>query len=539
VFSLSLAVPASGQAVFGSEHQAVQGAAQTPAPAAAQPAAGPVRRLTVDEAVQLALEQNLSIQVEKINPQLQDLSVAQVRTFWTPALTSSLSTFSDTSPGSGFLSGGDTVSDDRFSTALGMNQLLPWGGSYNVNWSSSRATSSNLFNSFNPILTSTINANFTQPLLRNFKIDNVRQQLLISRKNREISDVQLRQTVVSTVRNVKNAYWDLVYAIANLDVQRQSLELARESLRNNRTRVEVGTMAPIDIVEAEAEVARNEESVILAETQIMSAEDRMRALVFDPETPDFWTMKLEPTDPPAMQVQPVDIDGAVQKALSQRTDLLSSKKSLEANDINIRYFRNQILPDVNLQATYGLTGLGGTQLEPFQGFDATGPRGVLGQRSFGAVLRDLFGNEYPTWTLGVNIGYPIGTSTSEANLARARLQQSQAQTQLKQLELSVATQVRDLGRQVQTNLKRVEVTRSAKQFAEQRLAAEQKKFSVGMSTSFLVFQAQRDLAQARDSELRAILDYNRSLVDFEASQEASIGGGSGITIQSGAVQGGR
>lgn len=525
------AMVATGHPVsaFGQTPSVISGSAMTQ-PAQAAAAAQP---LGLDEAVRLALEQNLNIQVERLNPQIDDLSIAQARSSWTPAVSSGLTAFSQDSPANSFLSGGQAkVSDDQFSTNLGVQQLLPrGGGSYSVAWNSSRSTTSNIFTNFNPVLRSNLSASFVQPLMRNFSIDSPRQQLLVSRKSREISDVQLRQTVVSTVRNVKNAYWDLVFAISSLEVQRQSLDLARESLRNNRTRVEVGTMAPIDIVEAEAEVARNDESVILAEAAIEQAEDRLRALIFDPSKPEFWTIRLRPTDSPTLQTQPANVDTAVRNALDKRTDLQRAKKSLETSNINIRYFRNQILPDVNLEATYQLAGLGGTQFQSFSGFPAPGQtRPVIGQRGFGSVLSDIFANDFPMWTFGVTVGYPIGTSAAEANLARARLQYTQAQTQIKSIELQIATEVRDAGRRVNTNVKRVEATRAARQLSERRLEAEQKKFAVGMSTSFLVFQAQRDLAQARNNELRATLDYNQALVDFEAVQEAAVGGGGGITV---------
>ncbi len=490
---------------------------------------GPVRRLSADEAVDLALEQNLSIRVERLNPQIDDLSIAEARSAWTPNFTSGFSGFSRDTPANSFLSGGqERVSDDEFGTNIGVDQLLPWGGaSYSASWDGTRSETTNIFSSFNPVLRSSLNLSFVQPLLRNFRIDSARQQLLISSKNREISDVRLRETVVQTVRQVKNAYWDLVYAISFLEVQNQSLELAEESLRNNETRVEVGTMAPIDIVEAEAEVARNEEAVILAEASVEQAGDQLRALILDPDEPEFWNLRLEPTDSPTLQLSEIDTQGAVTNALDKRTDLRQSRKNAEATDINIRYFENQILPQINIEANYGLAGLGGTQLIRGDGF----PGPVIGEtnRSFGSVLSDVVANDFPTWTVGVTVSYPLGTSAAEAGLERSRLQWSQVQTQIRNLELQVTTQVRDLGRQVNTNLKRVEATRAARVLGERRLEAEQKKFEVGMSTSFIVFQAQRDLSEARNNELRATLDYNQSLVDFEAVQEASIGTGTAVT----------
>jgi outer membrane protein TolC len=383
---------------------------------------------------------------------------------------------------------------------------------------------------------------YTQPLLRNRAIDSSRQQLLVSRKNREISDVQFRQTVVTTTRNVKNAYWDLAYARASLAVNQQSLELARQSLRNTRSRVEIGTMAPIDIVEADAEVANREEAVIVAEAAIGQAEDRLKSLVLDPATPDYWNIRLELININPYQTQAIDVDSAVRAALDKRTDLQQARKTLESSDINIKYARNQILPDVNLQVNYGLTGLGGTEFVRGPGF----PGPVVNElnRGFGSVLGDLFTNDFPNWTVSLTVGYPIGVANEEANLARSRLQYSQSQVQLKNIELQVVTQVRDAARQVNSNAKRIDTTRASRQLNERRLEAEEKKFAAGTSTSFFVFQAQRDLAEARNNELRALLDYNKSLVDFETVQESSLTGtggtitvaGSGVVPAQGALR---
>lgn len=532
--------------VFGQPASAfgqTQPAPATPLAAAAveQPAppAGPVKQLSVDDAVRLALEQNLNLRVQRLDPQIQDLAIAQARTAWTPNASSTIQANSRDNPPTSFLEGGTgTINNQAFSTNFGVNQILPWGGNYFVNWDSARSETNSIFTNFNPYLSSNVRMQYVQPFMRNFKIDGWRQQLLISKNSREISDVDLRNTVVQTVANVKNAYWNLVFQRSSLRVAQQSLDLARESLRNNRIRVEVGTMAPIDIVEAQAEVARNDEGLILAEAAVKQAEDQLRALIMDPAAPDFWNLTLEPTDPPQFQQTAVDIDAAVRNALEKRTDIRRARKVLESSDINIRYYRNQTLPDVNLSVNYGLTGIGGTQFEPLRDFTpgAAINRAITAQRGFGSALSNIFGNDFPNWTLGVTIGYPIGRSSAEANLARAKLQYTQSQTQIKSMELQIVTTIRDLGRQVNTNAKRVDATRASRDLAEQRLQAEQKKFAVGMSQTFLVFQAQRDLAQARNNELRAILDYNRSLVNFEAAQEAAIGGGGNISIASGGGQ---
>jgi len=500
---------------------------------AQQPAADQVRRLTIDDAVRLALENNLGVQIARINPQLQDLSIALARSAWVPTLTTVVQNTGTATPNTSVLSGASTgqnkTTTDRFASNFGLLQQTPWGGSYQVGWDTTRATTTNIFSTFSPQVQSSLSLSIRQPLLRNFGIDNLRQQVIVSEKNREIADICVEQTVATTSRAVRNAYWDLAYAVASLSVQQQSLDLARESLRETNARIQIGTTPPIDAVAAEAEVAQREQAVILAQEQIESAQDALRSLIFNPQSPDFWTTSIQPTDLPAFQPMTVDVDAAVRNALQMRTDLLQTRKSIEEANINIQYFRNQSLPDVTASFDYGLSGLGGT---PVVRTNALGIPVVTNptSRSFGQVLSDIFGNQFPNWTLALNISYPIGHSQQEASLARAELQNSQNVTQLKNAELQVVTQVRNVARQVQTNAKLVGATGVSRSLAEQRLDAEQKKLAAGTSTQFLVFQAQRDLAQARNDELNAILSYNRSLVDLETVQRAPVAGSGTATV---------
>ncbi len=496
---------------------------QTPAPVAPDSL---TRRLSVEEAVRLALENNLGIQIAKVSPQIQDLAISVTRASWAPTFTTGLQQSSTDSPATSFLSGGqDKTSDARLTGSAAVQQLLKKGGSYSLGWDNSRATTTNAFSNFSPQTRSALSLHFEQPLTRNFGIDSIRQQLLVSQVNRDISDIDLQQTLATTMRTVRNAYWELAYALASLQVQQQSLELAQESLRNTQSRVNIGTTPPIDIVESESEVATRQEAVILAEAQIDDAEDTLRTLIFNPSVADFWTLRIEPTELPAFQPANVNVDSVVRSALARRTDLLQSRKTLEANDVTIRFLKNQTLPDITASVDYGLSGTGGTQFLRGTGF----PGPIIGQstRNFGTVLGDIFTNAFPAWTAALNISYPLGQSTQEANLARARLQFSQAQAQIRNQELQVAAQVRSTARQVGTNEQRVQTTRVSRELAERRLDAEQRKLAAGTSTSFVVFQVQRDLAQARNNELRAILDFNRSLVDLDTVQQAPIAGSSG------------
>ncbi len=514
--ALLLCLSAFGRPVFASEQQqTVQPPATVPPPV--EPSA-PQLQLSADEAVKLALENNLGIRAEKLGPQIGTYGVAQARAAYNPTLFSTSTKRESTSPPDFLTSGGVATSttSDRIQTNVGVQQNVPWGGgNYSVSLDASRLSTSSI-SSFNPQLGSNLTASYVQPLLRDFKIDNFRQQVLVARKNEEIAGLQLRQQLTSTERAVRSAYYDLVGAIGQLDVARQSLELSRESLRQNERRVEVGTMARIDIIEAQAEVARVEESVILAEAQIRTFEDNLRTLILNPAQPDFWTVRLVPSEKPVLTSQAVDVDAAVKNALDNRTDLAELRKRLETTDINIDFAKNQKLPAVDLLANYNTIGVAGTQFEYGSGF----PPPVLSQsqRSFGDALRDVFGNQFKTWSFQLQVRYPLGTSPASAGLAAGRLQREQQLTTIRELEVQVAAQIRDAGRQVSTSLQRVDATRKAREFARIRLEAEEKRVTAGLATTFQLLQAQRDLSNALLQENRAVIDYNRALVNFRALQ---------------------
>jgi len=503
---------------------------------------GPVRPLSMDEAVRLALEQNLGIRIQRLDPQIQDTGVAQSRSFWSPNLGTSFSRVGNNYPAISIFQ--PAYGNGTTNANISLAQSLPWGGNYTAGWINQRVATDNPLSNYSPQLYSNIQFNYTQPLLRNFSIDQIRQQVQQSTKFRELSDIQLQAVVTSTTRAVRDAYWDLVYAISNQKVQQLSLELSQQFLKDNQKRVEIGTLAPIDIVQAQAEVASNEQGVIVAEAAIKTAQDNLRALILDPAQPEFWNISFDPTDAASFAEQNVDVDAAVRNALDKRTDLAAAKNTLAVGDVNMKFLKNQTLPDVNVQANYGAISYGGTQLTGVSGADLSSvalgivpPRQVVSQRGYGSVLGDVFTNAYPQWTVGVQIGYPLGSSTVQANLVRAKLQYQQAETQMKNLQLQIATQVRLAGRNVATNIKRVQSARASRELQEKKLDAEEKKLAAGMSQSFFVFQAQRDLAVARVAEIQAISDYNKSLVDFDAVQMVPLTGGlPGITTPgSGAI----
>ncbi|HEX4347787.1 MAG TPA: TolC family protein [Vicinamibacterales bacterium] len=483
----------------------------------------PTRQLSVEEAVRLALEQNLGVRIERLNPQLQDFVIAETRSSWVPTLTSSFLGDHANTPATNIFAGGQTsIIQNEVSTGIGLSQTLPTGGNYAVAWNSDHITSTNIFNSFNPQLDSSVSLSVTQPLFKNFKIDDIRHRLQGNEADRTEADYALQAAVVQTTRAVKNAYWDLTYQIDNTNAQQQSLDLSKQLLADNERRVAAGTMASLDIVEAQSEVARNEEGVIVAEAGIRQAEDRLRVLVLDPSAPDFWTVSLTLGDQAVFQPRDIDLDGAVRHALSDRADVQTVKNTIAHDDLDVRYYKNQTLPEVDAHVSYTSNAVGGSLLSPINSFPIIGTRTIVGSQGFGSVLGDVLSSTFPTWSAGVTFAYPLGTSQSEARLARARLQSSQADLQRRNLELEVVTEVRDAARQVQTNQKRVDSAGAARELAEKRLEAEQRKYTAGVETSFFVFQAQRDLSQARTDEARAKADYNKSLADFEAVQLAPL-----------------
>lgn len=524
LLALVVCLSASGRTVFASEQQQVgQAVPATPIVQAPRPP-GPQLQISSDEAVRMALENNLGLKAERLGPRIGTYGVDQAKAAYAPSLFSTSTKRNSASPPDFLTSGGlgTATTSERLQTNVGVQQNVPWGGGrYSVALDASRV-STNSISSFNPQLGSNLTASYVQPLLRNFKIDGLRQQLLVARKTEEIADLQLRQQTVLTERAVRSAYYNLVGALGQLDVARQSLDLSRESLRQNERRVEVGTMARIDIIEAQAEVARVEESVILAEASIRTFEDNLRTLVLNPAQADFWSVRLVPSERPVLAAQAVEVDAAVRSALENRTDLAEARRRLETTDINLSYVKNQKLPAVDLVANYNTVGLAGTQFQFGSGFPP--PIQSQSQRSFGDALRDVFGNEFKTWSVQLQVNYPIGTSPAGAALAAGRLQREQQLTTIRELETQITASVRDAGRQVSTNLQRVDATRKAREFAEIRLDAEQKRVTAGLATTFQLFQAQRDLANAKLQENRAIIDYNRALVNLRAVQTAPLGG---------------
>ncbi|MFL6281099.1 MAG: efflux RND transporter permease subunit [Vicinamibacterales bacterium] len=479
-------------------------------------------RLSRDEAVRLAIENNAGLAASRLDPVISAERVAAAKGVFAPNLTSALQRNNQTTPSTNLFSGENALQTNYWSGGAGVGQLLPWGGgNYNVSFNSARTTTTNPLTTFTPSLTSSVQAVFSQPLLRDFKTDPARAQLDVTSRNREIADLRLQEEIARTSAQAETAYWSLVAARASVDVQQRSLDLALELERTNRARVDVGQSPPLDLVTARAEVAQRRENLIVARTDVLQAEDVLRALIFDPKRPDFWTVHIDAADAVPPPGPPPDVDSAVRRALNVRPDLAEQHKQIQISDTNVTLSKNQTLPDLRLQASYITNGLGGSRLLRTGGFPGT----IIGtdNTGFGSVLGQAFSADFPTWTLGFTLNYPIGKSAEEANLARARLEREQAGARLQSMELVAVREVRDAALRMEQNRQRIETAGLGRELAEQRLDAEQKRFEVGMSTSFLVIQAQRDLVVARNNELQANLAYQLSVIAFEAVQTTAGG----------------
>jgi outer membrane protein len=476
-------------------------------------------QLTLDDAVRRALDNNPDLAIVRLDTDADAARVSQSRSAYAPIFSTTFGRSSTATPPSNLFLGDQGINVGDLFSSTGFRQRLPWGsGTWSVSWDTARTTTNNPITTFDPSLQSGFQVAFSQPLLRDRKIDTARLQYIVAKRNQESSDLRFREAVVQTVAAVKQAYWTLKATLANVTVQQRSLELAEELARQNKLRVDAGQNPPLDSVEAEAEVAQRREGLIRAKTLAADAEDSLRRLIIDPGDAGFWRVRIDPIEEPTPVGPPQDVDAAVRKALTERFDLARAEQDLANAKTNIDFFRNQRLPDVRLETSYSGSGLGGTQFLRTGGF----PGFVTGTRSLGLgdAVGQVFSNDFPAWSVGLTISYPVGRSFEAASLAEAQVETRQAAQRMASLRIQAAETVRRAGRQIQSTAERVDAARAAATLAGERLQSEQRRYEVGLSTTFLVTQAQRDLLEAEVNLLQTTLDYESALVSFDAVQQA-------------------
>ena len=501
--------------------QAMQQTGQTPPAAPVGPLAaqtGPTVNLTEDEAVARARDKNLTLISERITPQTFDFSIAATRAAYAFNLTSSTGLVNNTQLSTNVTQGGSQVKTEQQTWSSGITKRM-WngGGNYSVNWNGGRDTTSSTNTTCSPCFSSGMSAQMTQPLWRNFKIDNTRAQIRNTEISQDIAEINLSGQEVSILAQVRNAYWELVYARQAVEAAERSLELATKLVGDNRARVEIGTRAPIDVVQAQAEEANRRQQLVTAQATLRNNELALKRLIVSGTDDELWRATLVPTDRPTVAAQAIDLEAAVANALSRRTDLAVTKKNLESADISLATIENETKPELNLVGSLNLTGRAGqgrAREDPFNpGQVLPAPTG-----SYFDAFRQMGSFEAPRWAFTLNFAYPLGNSAARANLSRQKLLRNQTEASLKAAELQIATEVTAAALAVRNSLEALQAATVSRELSEERMKATQSKFDVGMATNFEVVQAQRDLNDARNSELRQQLNYQRALVDFQRVQ---------------------
>jgi outer membrane protein TolC len=484
--------------------------------------------LTLEDAVRRAVDNNLEVAVERLNPQTFDFTLASLRANYNPSATSTLGRRDNVRPPTNLLNpGSPNVSTMTYNA--GIQQNVPWGGgNYALTFNNNKVVSpTDQLARFDPQFNSSYLFSYTQPLLRGFRIDQTRQQIATAIINRDNAELNLKARTTNTLANVRAAYWDYVYSIQAVEVARESLSLASKLLSDNKIRVEVGTMAPMDVVQAEAEEASRQQTLTTSTAIMRTAELSLKRLIVSGTNDPLWSQHIDPTDRPDFQAVSIDVEGAVRSALQQRTDLHIARNAFEANSVLLKSQRDQSLPDVDALVTYGASGLGGVQWNlTGSGLDQQ-RNGILVDGGFNNALSTLFNRDYPNWQFAINVSYPIGGNTSEAQAARTRLLLQQNQAQIRASELTVATEVTNAALQVTNSMEALAASRVARDLSQRRLDAEMSRFDVGMSNNYQVVQMQRDLREAQNIELRALLNYRKALVEFDRVQQAGSSGGGG------------
>ncbi len=527
--------------------------AQTPAAAAAAPlpAVAPVQSpqpafvtpgtrvdLSIEEAVARAREKNIDIAVARITPRLTDFSIAALDANYRYNLTSNGSAANVSTPATnatqGVAAGTNQITKTtQWNGGLAKN-LYRGGGNFTIGWQNNRREQSSANAFRNPTFNSSLTFNLTQPLLRGFRTDSTRTSLQTSRISQQNDEISVQSTMGTTMANTRNAYWDLVYAIQAVEAAQNSLDISLKLVQDNQARVEIGTLAPIDIKSAEAEAANRRLTLVQAQATVRTAELALKRLIVTGTDDPMWSSSINPTDRPAATPEPINVDAAVQRALRERTDVQQSLNNLKISDLNLRNQVDLTRPQLNFTLNYGLSGLGGpftpTVRDPITGQII--PQAPVASGYLDAI-KNLYGFDVPQYTFGFTFAYPIGKSAQEANVARSKLALEQTQANIKALQLQIATDVANAALNVQSTLEAVQQSSVARQLAQERLNAAQSKFEVGMAINYEVVQAQRDYLDAQNNELRAMLNYRKALVNFETVQTvgtrgvAAVGGGGG------------
>ena len=494
-------------------------AAVTPAPAQeAMPAAATSLRLqdgvltlTLEEAISIALERNLSLVVERYRFSESDLRLDESLGIYDINTRVDLTAFDESSPQASQLDGAEVRMTEGNSWNFNLSKLVSSGGVASATWNNSRFETNSLFASINPSFSVDFDLRFSQPLLRDFGKDVTESGIRVARNNIDISRENFELQVIGVLQLVEDAYWSLVESQAQLEVAEESLSLAEKLHEQNRVRVEVGTLAPLELVTSEAGIATRKEEIIRARALVGDGEDLLRQLL-NLNEPAVWAASIAPETDPEMTPVELDIEGAVATALERRPELRASRLGQDNLAIDALFRANQVKPGLDLTVTYGFNGIGGD----FTQRDVFGDGSIIFQAPGGYddALDQVTGLDFEGWSAALNFSYDIGNRTRKAQRALADVAVDRGAAELQDLELQVITGVRRLARLVEASAEARQSARVSRRLAEKNLDAEQKRYQNGMSTSFQVLEIQEDLSQARSREVNTITGYRKALARY-------------------------
>jgi len=504
--------------------------------------------LSLDEAIRKALANNNTIEITRDDVRFQETQIRSILGFFDPVfnITPTYTRNSTTGSASG--------TNDFTLNSNVTHFLRHGGGNYQAFFNNTRTenafsqqqvSSGNLGGSGgSAIYSSQIGVRYTQPLFRNLKIDATRRNLKIARRRLEQTDADFRRQTIEIIAQVQRTYWDLVFALRDQQNRQANLELSRENLRQVEARIAAGASAPLARWEVETELANRESDLLLATQQVSITENNLKQLLLRDATSAEWTSSYVPTDKPAFSLDAVNLDAAIKDAMDNRHELRRLKLAADINRVDLAYYKNQTKPRIDLNTTFSLDGLslGGASTAPITTQQFTGNDLVLlnavnsllpvpsqipnptvtipGTPSFlvggfGRSLANTFRSDSPNYSVGVTISFPFRNRTAKADLAGARVLENQIATQTRSQEQVVIVEVRNAVQSVETARQRVLAARRARENAEELLKGERALFDNGRSTTFILFQRENALTNARNLEIRAETDYNKAIADLQ------------------------
>jgi len=489
---------------------------------------GNVLDLSHQETIERALTGNLDITIENYAQDINLQRLIGAQGFYDPMLDFSLNQTSSDTPTSSILQGGEGIAvENNRNRSFGpsLRQNIPGGGSVNFSFNNARATTNSTFSFINPLFSSNLDITFTQPLWRGFLQNPADRQIKIIHLDNEINDSQFHLKVAEIVQRVRNQYWDLVGAIETYETRRQSMELAITQYENTAQRVQSGLLSPVALTSSRAEVAIREQAMIQSEVQIIRAQNELKRLIAPDPGADIWNATLIPTDLPQMQDLTITLEEAIRTALERRPELEQLMLRVQQNQVDRKFLKKETKPRVDLRLNAGSVGRAGTVFAPSGNPDSTEPvldRENPGFGGLSSAWGQVFGFDFPNWGLAVSVQIPFRNRTNEAQLAQTQISDRRLQSQMKNAQQAIIVEVRNSYEGISTQKKNLEAARLATQLSEEQLRGATARFEAGFSTNFEVLRYQRDLAEARVRELRALIDYQSALTALEKAMDVIV-----------------